>query len=149
MAASKKKIRILIAAAAAVVVAAGALIYFAMSENVVFFYSPTQVAEGKVPANHTFRVGGMVKAGSVRVAEDGVTTTFTVTDDNKDVECVYSGSLPDLFAENTGVVAQGKLNAEGVFAATEVLAKHDENYMPPEAAKAMDDAKKLKEGRKN
>ena len=88
--------------------------------------------------------GGMVKKGTVATSGDGVTTSFTVTDDNKDVQCIYKGALPDLFAENTGVVAQGKLNASGTFVATEVLAKHDEKYMPPEAAKAMEDAKKAK-----
>lgn len=143
---SKKKVLILAGLAAAVIAVAGVLIYQAMSENVVFFYSPTQVAAGEVPAGHTFRVGGMVKAGTVETAGDGMTTTFVVTDDNKDVTCVYKGSLPDLFAENTGVVAQGKLDESGRFAATEVLAKHDEKYMPPEAAQAMEDAKKAKAG---
>ena len=141
---SRRKVLILSGLAAAAVAAGGALIYSAMSENVVFFYSPTQVAEGKAPQNHTFRMGGMVKKGSVETASDGLTTRFVVTDDARDVRCVYKGVLPDLFAENTGVVAQGKLNASGDFVATEVLAKHDENYMPPEAAKAMEDAKKAK-----
>lgn len=140
---SKKKIWILAGLAAAIVVAAGCFIYSAMSKNVVFFYSPTQVASGEAPAGRAFRVGGMVKAGTVQVSPDGMTTTFVITDDHKDVECSYKGSLPDLFAENTGVVAQGKL-VDGAFVASEVLAKHDENYMPPEAAKAMEDAKKLK-----
>ena len=137
---SRKKVLILGGIAFAVIVGAGALIYSAMSENVGFFYSPTQVAAH----DHTFRVGGMVKKGTVATSGDGVTTSFTVTDDNKDVQCIYKGALPDLFAENTGVVAQGKLNASGTFVATEVLAKHDEKYMPPEAAKAMEDAKKAK-----
>lgn len=141
---SRKKVLILGGIAFAVIVGAGALIYSAMSENVVFFYSPTQVAAGEAPHDHTFRVGGMVKKGTVATSDDGVTTSFTVTDDNKDVPCIYKGALPDLFAENTGVVAQGKLNASGTFVATEVLAKHDEKYMPPEAAKAMEDAKKAK-----
>ncbi len=140
---SKKKIWILAGLAAAIVVAAGYFIYSAMSKNVVFFYSPTQVAAGEAPAGRAFRVGGMVKAGTVQVSPDGMTTTFVITDDHKDVECAYKGSLPDLFAENTGVVAQGKL-VDGAFVASEVLAKHDENYMPPEAAKAMEDAKKMK-----
>ena len=141
---SRKKVLILGGIAYEVIVGAGALIYSAMSENVVFFYSPTQVAAGEAPHDHTFRVGGMVKKGTVATSDDGVTTSFTVTDDNKDVQCIYKGALPDLFAENTGVVAQGKLNASGTFVATEVLAKHDEKYMPPEAAKAMEDAKKAK-----
>ena len=132
---SRKKVLILGGIAFAVIVGAGALIYSAMSENVVFFYSPTQVAAGEAPHDHTFRVGGMVKKGTVATSDDGVTTSFTVTDDNKDVQCIYKGALPDLFAENTGVVAQGKLNASGTFVATEVLAKHDEQYMPPEATK--------------
>lgn len=140
---SKKKIWILAGLAAVIVIAAGCFIYSAMSKNVVFFYSPTQVAAGEAPAGRAFRVGGMVKAGTVQVSADGMTTTFVITDDHKDVACSYKGSLPDLFAENTGVVAQGKL-VDGAFVASEVLAKHDENYMPPEAAKAMEDAKKLK-----
>ena len=141
---SRKKVLILGGIAFAVIVGAGALFYSAMSENVVFLCSPTQVAAGEAPHDHTFRVGGMVKKGTVATSGDGVTTSFTVTDDNKDVQCIYKGALPDLFAENTGVVAQGKLNASGTFVATEVLAKHDEKYMPPEAAKAMEDAKKAK-----
>ena len=144
MSASKKKTWILGGLGAVAALGAAALIYTAMSENVVFFYSPTQVVAGEVPQGHTFRVGGMVKTGSVTISPDGMSTAFTVTDDNRDVRCFYKGSLPDLFAENTGVVAQGKMDAKGNFIATEVLAKHDEKYMPPEAAKAMDDAKKLK-----
>ncbi|MBQ1845461.1 MAG: cytochrome c maturation protein CcmE [Desulfovibrio sp.] len=147
MSASRKKTWILGGLGALAAIGAAALIYSAMSENVVFFYSPTQVVAGEVPQGHTFRVGGMVKAGSVSISPDGMSTTFIVTDDNRDVRCSYKGALPDLFAENTGVVAQGKLNAKGEFTATEVLAKHDEKYMPPEAAKAMEDAKKLKAGK--
>ena len=95
---SRKKVLILGGIAFAVIVGAGALIYSAMSENVVFFYSPTQVAAGEAPHDHTFRVGGMVKKGTVATSGDGVTTSFTVTDDNKDVQCIYKGALPDLFA---------------------------------------------------
>ncbi|MDL2059551.1 cytochrome c maturation protein CcmE [Mesosutterella sp. AGMB02718] len=141
---SRRKILILGGLALAACVVAGGLIYSAMSENVVFFYSPSQVAAGEAPKGRAFRVGGMVKTGTVKISPDGMTTTFVVTDDSHDVACSYKGSLPDLFAENTGVVAQGKLGESGVFVASEVLAKHDENYMPPEAAKAMEDAKKAR-----
>ena len=141
---SRRKALLLGGLAALVIAAAGCLVYSAMSENVVFFYSPTQVSTGEAPAGRPFRVGGMVKQGSVRIASDGMTTDFVITDDHKDVACRYKGALPDLFAENTGVVAQGRLGADGAFEASEVLAKHDEKYMPPEAAKAMEEARKLK-----
>ncbi|MCG5031431.1 cytochrome c maturation protein CcmE [Mesosutterella sp. OilRF-GAM-744-9] len=141
---SRRKILILGGLALVACGVAGGLIYSAMSENVVFFYSPSQVAAGEAPKGRAFRVGGMVKTGTVKISPDGMATTFVVTDDSHDVACSYKGALPDLFAENTGVVAQGRLGESGIFVASEVLAKHDENYMPPEAAKAMEDAKKAR-----
>ena len=112
----------------------------AFQSNLVFFFSPSQIMAGKAPKERAFRVGGMVKTGSV--SRDNMTTRFIVTDTAKDIEVSYTGILPDLFKEGKGVVAQGKLDASGRFAATEVLAKHDENYMPPEAQHALEQAKK-------
>lgn len=129
----------------AAVVVLGAGIFLALqafNENLVFFFSPTQVAAKEAPVGRTFRLGGVVEGGSVAREKDGVTVRFKITDTAKSVNVQYTGILPDLFAENQGVVAQGKLNDEGVFVASEVLAKHDENYMPPEAAKALEDAHK-------
>jgi len=101
----------------------------------VFFYTPSQVAAREAPAGRSFRIGGLVQAGSVQ--REGVTVRFVVTDTARTVMVRYEGILPDLFKEGRGVVAQGRLGADGVFAAREVLAKHDENYMPPEAAEAL------------
>jgi cytochrome c-type biogenesis protein CcmE len=103
----------------------------------VFFYTPTQVANGEVPKETSFRIGGLVEPGSIKRDEDGLTVHFAVTDLAKRTDVRYQGILPDLFKEGKGVVAQGKLDAEGKFTASEVLAKHDENYMPPEAAEAL------------
>ena len=121
--------------------ALGIAAYFvlnAFQSNLVFFFSPTQVAAGEAPKNRTFRIGGLVKEGSVK--RDNLTVSFVVTDTSKDVPTTYTGILPDLFKEGKGVVAQGKFDADGKFVATEVLAKHDENYMPPEAKAALDQA---------
>ncbi len=117
-----------------------ALVLNAFQSNLVFFFSPTQVAAGEAPKGKTFRIGGMVKEGSIKREADGVTIRFIMTDNEKDMIVAYKGILPDLFKEGKGAVAQGKLGDDGVFTASEVLAKHDENYMPPEAAKALDDA---------
>jgi cytochrome c-type biogenesis protein CcmE len=117
-----------------------ALVANAFRSNLVFFYSPSDIAEHKAPAARTFRLGGLVESGSVARAVDGVTVRFVVTDTARRVPVEYRGILPDLFREGKGVVAQGKLSAEGVFHANEVLAKHDENYMPPEAADAVERA---------
>jgi len=118
--------------------AAAMLVLNAFRSNLVFFFTPTQVAEGQAPRGSAFRVGGMVKEGSLlRDSENG---HFVITDNQKDVVVQYSGMLPDLFKEGRGVVAQGQLNLKGEFVASEVLAKHDENYMPPEAKHAMDQA---------
>ena len=114
------------------------LVLNAFESNLVFFFSPSQVASGEAPKNRTFRVGGMVKEGSLQRVD--MTSHFVVTDSAKEVRVSYTGILPDLFKEGKGVVAQGKLDGSGHFTASEVLAKHDENYMPPEAQHAMDQA---------
>lgn len=129
----------------AAVVAVGAGITLALNafnENLVFFFSPTQVVAKEAPTGRTFRLGGVVEPGSVVRQADGVTVVFHVTDTAKAVPVQYTGILPDLFSEGQGVVVQGKLDESGLFTASEVLAKHDENYMPPEAAKALEDAHK-------
>jgi cytochrome c-type biogenesis protein CcmE len=120
--------------ALAVLGTAVALVLNAFNSNLVFFYSPAQIAAEEAPTGRTFRLGGLVEAGSVK--RDGVKVSFLVTDTVKSVPVVYQGILPDLFKEGKGVVAQGQLH-DGVFEAREVLAKHDENYMPPEAAEAL------------
>jgi cytochrome c-type biogenesis protein CcmE len=114
---------------------ATALVLTAFEKNLVFFFTPSQVAANEAPAGKTFRIGGMVLEGSVK--REGVEVRFSVTDTAKSIPVVYKGALPDLFREGKGVVAQGQLEADGVFRAREVLAKHDENYMPPEAAEAV------------
>ncbi len=132
-----------IAAIAIGVVALGivtALVLSAFQENLVFFFTPTEVVANKAPQGRTFRIGGMVEKGSIRRQADGVTVQFTVTDTAKTIPVVFQGALPDLFREGKGVVAQGRLGADGVFRASEVLAKHDENYMPPEAKLAVEKA---------
>ena len=120
--------------------AVAALVLNAFRSNLVFFFSPTQVVAGEAPQGKPFRIGGMVKEGSVRREADGVTLSFVVTDTEKDMAVRYKGILPDLFREGKGAVAQGKIGEDGVFVASEVLAKHDENYMPPEAAQAVGEA---------
>ena len=129
-----------LAAIALGVVALGivtALVLGAFQKNLVFFFTPTQVAANEAPQGRTFRIGGMVEKGSVKRQADGVTVQFNVTDTAKTMPVTYRGPLPDLFKEGKGVVAQGQLGPDGVFRASEVLAKHDENYMPPEAAEAV------------
>lgn len=121
--------------------AAAALVFNAFEENLVFFFSPSQVAAHEAPEGRAFRIGGFVQEGSVQRQKDGVTVRFEVTDTAHTVPVTYKGSLPDLFKEGKGVVAQGKLQ-NSVFVADQVLAKHDENYMPPEAEKAVQDAHK-------
>ena len=134
MTARQKRLTIIVGILAAVGAATG-LVLNAFNSNLVFFYSPSQVAAHEAPEGRPFRVGGMVTVGSVK--RDGVDVVFTVTDLVKSMQVHYRGSLPDLFKEGKGVVAQGKLGEDGVFTAQEVLAKHDENYMPPEAAAAL------------
>ena len=116
---------------------AATLVLNAFQSNLVFFFTPTQVAANEAPRDRAFRIGGLVQEGSVVREKDALTVRFNVTDTAKTIPVVYSGILPDLFREGKGVVAQGKLNADGSFQAKEVLAKHDENYMPPEAAEAL------------
>lgn len=116
------------------------LVLRALDANVMFFYSPSQVRAGEVPEGAAFRIGGLVEEGSLQRSADGLQVQFVVTDQAQRVSVRYQGLLPDLFKEGKGVVASGRLQGDGVFAATEVLAKHDENYMPPEAAKALEDA---------
>lgn len=129
----------LIAGGLAALGLAAYLVLNAFQSNLVFFFTPTQVASGEAPVNRTFRIGGMVKTGTVQ--RNNLTVDFVVTDNVKEVPVSYTGILPDLFREGKGVVAQGKRGADGRFVASEVLAKHDENYMPPEAQHAMDQAK--------
>jgi len=116
---------------------ATALVLNAFQSNMVFFLTPTEVAENKAPRDRNFRVGGLVEAGSVVREKDALTVRFNVTDTARTIPVVYTGILPDLFREGKGVVAQGRIGADGIFRASEVLAKHDENYMPPEAADAL------------
>ena len=121
---------------------AAALVLNAFQSNLVFFFTPTQVAAGEAPQGKTFRIGGLVKEGSMKRQSDGLTVRFIVTDTAKEMSVAYTGILPDLFREGKGVVAQGRLGPDGLFAASEVLAKHDENYMPPEAQHAVEQAHK-------
>ena len=121
---------------------AAALVLSAFRQNMVFFFTPTQVAGGEAPQGRSFRIGGMVEKGSLVRQGDGMTVQFTVTDTVKTLPVIYRGILPDLFREGKGVVAQGKLGNDGRFIAQEVLAKHDENYMPPEAAHALEQAQR-------
>lgn len=139
-----KRTAMIIGALAALSLAA----YFvlnAFQSNLVFFFTPSQIGAGEAPQNRTFRVGGMVKEGSVK--RDNLTVSFVVTDTLKEVPVTYTGILPDLFREGKGVVAQGQLGNDGQFTASEVLAKHDENYMPPEAQHALDQAEIEKAGK--
>ena len=128
----------LIVGGLAVLAAAAFFVLNAFQSNLVFFFTPTQVAQGEAPQGRIFRIGGLVKDGSLQ--RQDVQVQFVVTDTARDIPVVYSGLLPDLFKEGKGVVAQGRLGADGLFTATEVLAKHDENYMPPEAQHALDKA---------
>lgn len=116
---------------------AAALVLNAFQNNLVFFFSPTQVAAKEAPVQKTFRIGGLVQQGSLKREDDGLTVRFIVTDLANSMPVIYTGVLPDLFKEGKGVVAQGRLGPDGTFHADQVLAKHDENYMPPEAADAI------------
>jgi cytochrome c-type biogenesis protein CcmE len=122
------------------------LVASAFRQNLVFFFSPTQVAAKEAPVGRTFRIGGLVQEGTLR--RDGLNVQFIVTDTAASIPVVYNGILPDLFKEGRGCVAQGKIGADGVFHADQVLAKHDENYMPPEAGQALDKAKHAREAAK-
>jgi len=122
---------------------AAAFVLAAFRENLVFFFTPTQVEAKEVPQGRAFRIGGLVVPGTLKRQTDGLTVQFVVTDTAKNVPVVYRGILPDLFREGKGVVTQGKLGGDGVFYASEVLAKHDENYMPPAAADAIKQAQSI------
>ncbi|TAG80983.1 MAG: cytochrome c maturation protein CcmE [Burkholderiales bacterium] len=133
----------LIAAGLLLLSSAVGLVLYALQDNLQFFYTPTQVKSGEAPQSRAFRVGGLVEAGSVK--RTGLDVSFQVTDTAQIVPVTYTGILPDLFKEGKGVVAQGTLGPDGVFRAKEVLAKHDENYMPPEAQAAVDKAHQARE----
>lgn len=123
---------------------AAALVLNAFQDNLVFFFSPSQVKNNEAPVARTFRLGGLVKEGSLKRENDGVTVHFVVTDNAENINVTYKGILPDLFQEGKGVITQGKLGGDGNFAAAEVLAKHDENYMPKEVEDALEQAKQAK-----
>jgi cytochrome c-type biogenesis protein CcmE len=137
-----KRITFIIASLAALGLAAW-LVLGAFRQNLVFFFSPTQVATKEAPVNKTFRIGGLVENGSLKRENDGLTIRFTVTDTANTIPVVYKGIMPDLFKEGRGCVAQGRIGSDGVFYADQIMAKHDENYMPPEAARALDQAKDM------
>ena len=142
-----KRIGFILAGVAGLAVAT-VLVLNAFQNNLVFFFSPSQVAAKEAPVGRTFRVGGLVQAGTVKRENDGLTVRFVVTDTAQRIPVVYKGILPDLFKEGKGCVAQGKIGADGVFYADQVLAKHDENYMPPQAGEAIDKAKYAREASK-
>ncbi len=138
---TKRNKRILFVSGTTIGVAvATLLILTAFEKNLLYFYSPTQVAGNEAPIDRAFRVGGLVVDGSVQRDANSLKVTFDLTDTLNNVTVQYDGILPDLFREGQGIVANGKLNASGVFQASEVLAKHDENYMPPEVAEALNSA---------
>src|SRR6266540_28142 len=122
---------------------AAALVLNAFQNNLVFFFSLSQVAAKVAPVNRTFRIGGLVENGTLKRDNDGLTVRFTVTDTAQSIPVVFKGILPDLFKEGRGCVAQGKVGSDGVFYADQIMAKHDENYMPPEAAKALEQGKDI------
>jgi cytochrome c-type biogenesis protein CcmE len=139
----QKTLAFIVAGVAGLGIAVG-LVLYALRGNVSLYYTPTQVFDKKAPEGQTFRIGGLVVDHSLKRARDGLTVHFHVTDTDKSMPVVYKGILPDLFKEGKGVVAEGKLESDGVFHASQVLAKHDENYMPPEAKEALAEAKKAK-----
>jgi cytochrome c-type biogenesis protein CcmE len=143
-----KRIAFIVAGLAGLAVAA-ALVLSAFQNNLVFFFSPSQVAAKEAPVNRTFRIGGLVQDGTLARDNDGLTVRFVVTDTAKSIPVVYKGILPDLFKEGKGCVAQGHVGTDGVFYADQVLAKHDENYMPPQAGQAIDNAKHEREAAKS
>ena len=137
---SRHKKLALIGGAIALVGIIAALVLNALNSNIALYISPTDVAQGKAPQEKLFRIGGLVKEGSIQRQADGVTIRFVITDSESDINVDYVGILPDLFMEGKGAVAQGRLLPDGTFKAQEVLAKHDKNYMPPEAAQALNGA---------
>ena len=136
----RSKRLVLVSGGVALLCAAAALVLSAFQENLVFFHTPTEVAAGKAPTGKAFRIGGLVEGGSIQREADGITVRFVITDTAQSIPVAYRGTLPDLFKDGKGAVVQGRLEADGLFRATEVLAKHDENYMPPEAAHALEQA---------
>ncbi|KXS32863.1 MAG: Cytochrome c-type biogenesis protein CcmE [Candidatus Gallionella acididurans] len=132
---------VFIAVALAAVAVAVGLVLYALRGNVNLYFTPTQVFNNEAPKGRSFRIGGLVEKGSLKREKDGLTVNFVITDTHKSIPVVYTGILPDLFKEGKGVVAQGEVQANGVMRAEEVLAKHDENYMPPEATDALNKAK--------
>lgn len=138
----RNKLLIILGLLAATGVIVG-LVLYALSQNINLFFSPTDMAQGKAPIDQRIRAGGMVREGSLERATDSLKVRFVITDFVEDVAVDYTGILPDLFREGQGIVAQGKMNDEGVFIADEVLAKHDENYMPPEVLQALNEAQTL------
>lgn len=140
MKARHKRLAFIVVGLAGLAVAIG-LIANAFNQNLVFFFSPSDVQANQAPVNRDFRLGGLVEEGSLKREDDGLTVHFIVTDNANTIPVTFTGILPDLFREGQGVVAQGKLNESGVFMAKEVLAKHDESYMPPEVQDALDKAK--------
>ena len=141
MKARHKRLAFIVVGVAGLAVAIG-LIANAFNQNLVFFFSPSDVQAKQAPINHDFRLGGLVEKGSLKRENDGLTVHFLVTDNAYTIPVTFSGILPDLFKEGQGVVAQGKLTHDGVFMATQVLAKHDESYMPPEVKDALEKTKK-------
>ena len=141
-----KKRGAIVAAGVAAIGIAAALVLNALNSNIALYVTPTDVAAGKAPSGQAFRIGGMVKGGSLR--RDNLTVHFVVTDMAREIPVSYTGILPDLFKEGKGAVVQGRLGADGNFTASEVLAKHDENYMPPQAQHALDEAQKTLEAPK-
>jgi cytochrome c-type biogenesis protein CcmE len=137
-----KRIVFIVASLAALGLAT-ALVLGAFRNNLVFFFSPTQVVAKEAPVGKTFRIGGLVQNGTLKRDSDGLTIRFSVTDTATSIPVVYKGILPDLFKEGRGCVAQGRVGGDGVFYADQIMAKHDENYMPPEAARALDQAKDM------
>ena len=138
---TRHKRLVIIVAGVAVLGIALTLIFKAFNSNMVFFFSPSDVQAKQAPDDRVFRLGGLVEEGSLQREDDGLTVHFKVTDNAETIPVIYTGILPDLFREGQGVVAQGKLDANGVFKASEVLAKHDETYMPPEVAEALEKTK--------
>jgi cytochrome c-type biogenesis protein CcmE len=139
----QKRLSFIVAGVTLVALAVG-LVLYALKNNVSLYFTPTQVYNKEAPQGRSFRIGGLVEVGSLKREKDGLTSHFNITDNDKTMPVVYKGILPDLFKEGKGVVAQGKLETDNVFHADEVLAKHDENYMPPEAVDALKKAEAAK-----
>jgi cytochrome c-type biogenesis protein CcmE len=134
-----KRIALIVGGLASITIAA-VLVLKALDSNIALYITPSDVIAGKAPHGKAFRMGGLVKQGSIQ--REGMTTRFAITDTAKEIPVAYTGILPDLFRDGKGAIVQGKLGADGLFSASEVLAKHDENYMPPEAQHAIEQAQK-------